>query len=69
MVDASPTERKVLSLSMQNMNIESTATQLHMSPETVRSHRKHIIVKTGFQTIGALVAVLKKDMGMLEKKG
>jgi DNA-binding CsgD family transcriptional regulator len=60
----SPAERKVMHLLLHTDNSRTIAEKLHMSPETVKSHRRHIIGKTGFDSTDALVAVIKRDMGI-----
>lgn len=59
-----PVERKVLVELLNTDNSRTIAQRLNMSAETVKSHRRHIIGKTGYESTDGLVAVLKRDLGL-----
>lgn len=48
-------ELEILSLIMQGMTNHEIAEKLFISYETVKSHRKHILVKTGAKNTAALI--------------
>lgn len=60
----SPTERKVLQHIYIDGNKGHDHHYLNMALDTLKSHRKHILKKTGFTHTDALVAVLKWEMGL-----
>jgi DNA-binding CsgD family transcriptional regulator len=61
--DLSSTERKVLTLIHQQGSSKDVHTKLNMALDTLKSHKSHIMIKTGMHTIDALIAVLKREMG------
>lgn len=60
--DLSPTELKVLQQLLHTEKSHLIADTLNLGTETVKTHRRNIIRKTGFHSTDALVAVLKNDM-------
>lgn len=57
----SPTERKVLQKLLDYKESKGIAEELNMGIETIRSHRKSIIRKTGFRSTDAAVEILRRD--------
>jgi DNA-binding NarL/FixJ family response regulator len=51
----SPREIEVLSLICEELSTKEIAEKLFLSPRTVDTHRKHILQKTGMQTLVGLV--------------
>jgi DNA-binding NarL/FixJ family response regulator len=51
----SPREIEVLSLVCEELSTKEIAEKLFLSPRTVDTHRKHILQKTGMQTLVGLV--------------
>lgn len=62
--DLSPTENKILLHLFHNGDPGNDHKELNMAVETLKVHRKHILRKTGFPHIEALLAVLKREMGL-----
>jgi DNA-binding CsgD family transcriptional regulator len=58
----SPTEIKVLKQLFNEDSSRRIAETLNMGVETVKTHRRNIIQKTGYKSTDALVAVLRNDM-------
>jgi len=61
----SPAEWKVLNSIYQSGEVERDVSPLLMAEGTIKSHRKHIIKKTGLPNIEALVTILRMDMGTI----
>jgi len=59
----SSTESKVVKYLFYEGNQKDIYLSLNMSLDTLKSHRKHILKKTGFPNTEALLAVLKWEMG------
>ncbi len=62
--DLSPTEVKVLNQLLRTEETRLIADTLNLGHETVKTHRRNIIQKTGHKSTDALVAVLKQEMSM-----
>jgi len=65
--DLSPTENKVLLHIYHSRDPGKDHKELNMASDTLKVHRKHILHKTGFNHIEALLAFLKREMGQMEK--
>jgi LuxR family maltose regulon positive regulatory protein len=51
----SPRELEVIECASRDMGIPQTATELFVSKETIRTHRKHILAKMGTYTMAGAV--------------
>ena len=60
----SPRERGVLRLMLQGGNAKQIASQLHLSPRTVETHRERVIMKLGADgTLDLLATLLQAFAG------
>jgi hypothetical protein len=59
----SPVESKVLLHIFEKSAPGNNHKDLNMALDTLKTHRKHILRKTGFPNVEALMAVLKWEMG------
>ena len=59
----SATERKVFNHIYLKGRAKDINQVLNMAPDTVKSHKSHILHKTGFSTIDALLSFIKREMG------
>jgi len=57
--DLSATERRVLKQIYQNTSGKDLHSILNMAPDILKSHKSHILRKTGFLSVHALVTFLK----------
>jgi DNA-binding NarL/FixJ family response regulator len=60
--DLSRPEVKVLDLLLERRKIKEIANELHLSPMTVKSHRKHIYQKFGVESLAGVVFLLKEEV-------
>lgn len=54
-----PRQRQVVELAGEGLTIGETAARLHLSPETVRTHRKAALRRLGVRNMAQAVAALK----------
>lgn len=61
-----PTELRTLSAAAEGLGNVGTADKFHVSPETVKSHRRHILSKLAAKNITHAVAIAFKN-GLFEE--
>lgn len=60
-------EKQCLYWAAKDKSLTETATLMHLSPETVKWHRKMLLKKLGCQTItAALISVIDDCMKMID---
>jgi DNA-binding NarL/FixJ family response regulator len=55
-------EIKILNKLLEQKNYKEIATEMNLSPETVRTHRKNIYRKTGVRNLAGIVGLLKEEL-------